>query len=150
MTNILRLVVLIALLVLPGSVLSAPAPPPTTIYDLIIIGSGMAGLGAAKRARELGIRNVLIIEARDRIGGRIVTQQLNISMPGNPGTPAFIDLGASWIHRTYGGRGFNPMVCWVASTQKWDFSQQAGILNVWLKPKPQCYLHIRTQPESRS
>ncbi|MEO1405865.1 MAG: FAD-dependent oxidoreductase [Pseudomonadota bacterium] len=53
-----------------------------------IIGAGMSGLSAAYKLSNAG-RTVTVIEARDRIGGRIWTD----SRLG----PAF-DLGASWIH----------------------------------------------------
>jgi monoamine oxidase len=55
---------------------------------VLVIGAGFAGLGAAQAlvAAEL---DVLVIEARDRVGGRAWTSR-------EWGFP--IDLGASWIH----------------------------------------------------
>ena len=53
-----------------------------------VIGAGMAGLTAASTLSAAGVR-VTVFEARDRIGGRILTD-------GSLGTP--VDLGASWIH----------------------------------------------------
>ncbi|MEM6479754.1 MAG: FAD-dependent oxidoreductase, partial [Pseudomonadota bacterium] len=55
---------------------------------IAIIGAGFAGLGAAKALEAAGALPE-IIEARDRIGGRVHSADL-----GN----AKIDLGASWIH----------------------------------------------------
>ncbi|MGW8390785.1 flavin monoamine oxidase family protein [Pseudoduganella sp. HUAS MS19] len=55
----------------------------------IVVGAGIAGLAAAKRLRQAGM-DVIVLEARDRIGGRIHTFN-NWSGPA-------IDLGASWIH----------------------------------------------------
>ena len=63
---------------------------------MIVIGAGMAGLGAARTLSESGAQ-VTVFEARDRIGGRVWTSRL---WPGLP-----LDLGASWIH---GARG-NPL-----------------------------------------
>jgi len=40
--------------------------------DVLIIGAGAAGLAAARELSHAGIR-VIILEARDRIGGRINT-----------------------------------------------------------------------------
>ena len=60
---------------------------------IIVIGSGIAGLAAARTLQDAGHR-VTIIEARDRIGGRIWTSQL---WPNKP-----LDLGASWIHGVNG------------------------------------------------
>ncbi|MFJ3384699.1 MULTISPECIES: flavin monoamine oxidase family protein [unclassified Curtobacterium] len=56
--------------------------------DVIVVGAGVAGLAAA-RALALGGRDVVVLEARDRIGGRTWTD----SALGVP-----VDLGASWIH----------------------------------------------------
>ncbi|HEX3083546.1 MAG TPA: FAD-dependent oxidoreductase, partial [Pyrinomonadaceae bacterium] len=61
--------------------------------DVIVIGAGVAGLAAARRLKSQGA-SVLILEARNRIGGRIWT---DTSMPG-----VSLDLGASWIQGTNG------------------------------------------------
>lgn len=61
--------------------------------DVIIIGAGMAGLSAARALTGRG-RSVLVLEARDRIGGRVWTSG---QWPDAP-----VDLGASWIHGTDG------------------------------------------------
>ena len=60
-------------------------------YDAIIIGAGFAGLGAARALRERGAR-FLVLEARDRVGGRVHTTACASS-----GSMMRIDLGASWI-----------------------------------------------------
>jgi len=57
-----------------------------------VIGAGMAGLAAARRLAENGLR-VTVLEARDRIGGRLWTNR-SLGVP--------LDLGASWIHGTRG------------------------------------------------
>ena len=58
--------------------------------DVIIIGAGIAGLVAAHELTQAGI-NPVVIEARDRIGGRIHTlADKNISAP--------IELGAEFVH----------------------------------------------------
>jgi monoamine oxidase len=60
-------------------------------WDVVIIGAGAAGLSAAHALSEAG-RSVLVLEARDRVGGRIWTRyELDIgSVP--------IELGAEFIH----------------------------------------------------
>ncbi|MEO1704603.1 MAG: FAD-dependent oxidoreductase [Pseudomonadota bacterium] len=55
---------------------------------IAVIGAGIAGLAAAAALTEAG-REVTVIEARDRIGGRIHTADLGDGR---------VDLGASWIH----------------------------------------------------
>src|SRR5579872_6515787 len=57
--------------------------------DVIIIGAGVAGLAAAQRLCDAGL-DLLILEARSRIGGRILTAETRC------GSPA--ELGAEFIH----------------------------------------------------
>lgn len=60
--------------------------------DIIIIGAGAAGLMAARELSSKGL-SVIILEARDRIGGRIYTLQTNqFSQP--------IETGAEFVHGT--------------------------------------------------
>ncbi len=63
-------------------------------YDVAIIGAGAAGLAAARDLTAAGV-NVVVLEARDRIGGRIHT----IHQTGNP-LP--IELGAEFVHSRTG------------------------------------------------
>ncbi len=62
--------------------------------DVLVIGAGMAGLGAARVLAEAG-RRVTVVEARDRVGGRIRTE--HVAIPGTPDT-APIEWGAEFIH----------------------------------------------------
>ena len=57
-------------------------------HEVIVIGAGMAGLEAASVLKANNV-DVMILEARDRVGGRLQTA----TMDG-----AYIDLGASWLH----------------------------------------------------
>jgi len=58
--------------------------------EVIVIGAGAAGLAAADRLARSG-RSVLVLEARERVGGRCFTRRI-------PGLPAPIELGAEFIH----------------------------------------------------
>lgn len=58
--------------------------------DVLIIGAGLAGLTAAKALTRAG-EQVTVVEARDRVGGRTLTQTVG---------SARIDLGAQWIGPT--------------------------------------------------
>jgi hypothetical protein len=63
-------------------------------YDVIIVGAGAAGLAAGARLAQAG-RRVALLEARDRIGGRIFTRHL----PAEEGhAPMRVELGAEFIH----------------------------------------------------
>jgi monoamine oxidase len=59
-------------------------------YDDVVIGAGAAGLAAAAELGRAG-RSVLLVEARDRIGGRVWTHY-------EPGLPVPVELGAEFIH----------------------------------------------------
>ena len=60
--------------------------------DVIIVGAGLSGLIAAQEVIKAG-RTPLILEANDRVGGRILTEEV---MPGVP-----LELGAQWIGDTH-------------------------------------------------
>lgn len=60
--------------------------------DVIVIGAGISGIAAAQQLQNQGL-SVLVIEARDRIGGRIWTDYSK--------DKAF-ELGAGWIHGSKG------------------------------------------------
>jgi phytoene dehydrogenase-like protein len=53
---------------------------------VIVIGAGAAGLGAAQNLRELG-RDVLVLEARNRIGGRAFTGTVDGLVTSFPSLP---------------------------------------------------------------
>jgi len=58
--------------------------------DVVVIGAGAAGLAAA-RVLAQGSLDVVVVEARDRVGGRI------FSVPSTDGSPP-AELGAEFIH----------------------------------------------------
>lgn len=63
----------------------------STIYDCIVIGSGLAGLVAARNLSRLG-HSVLVIEAQNRIGGRMYGEYLPSGQ--------WIDRGGQWVGPT--------------------------------------------------
>jgi monoamine oxidase len=58
--------------------------------DVIVIGAGVAGLAAARELTRRGFE-VVVLEARDRIGGRVHTVRL-------PGWPLPLEAGAEFVH----------------------------------------------------
>ncbi|KAM6972661.1 spermine oxidase [Aplochiton taeniatus] len=60
---------------------------------IVVIGAGLAGLAATKTLLENGFTDVIVLEASDRIGGRVQSVQHG---------EAILELGATWIHGTSG------------------------------------------------
>lgn len=75
-----------------------------TTYDTIVIGAGMSGVTTARMLADAGA-DVIILEARDRVGGRMHTDR-------TAGFP--VDLGASWVHG-------------IERSALWDLVQALGI-----------------------
>ncbi|MES9536700.1 FAD-dependent oxidoreductase [Actinomadura sp. NPDC000600] len=107
---------------LPGAALLASLPAcdggaeravhPSRRTETIVIGAGISGLAAARHLADRG-REVTVLEARNRIGGRVWTSR---QWPGVP-----LDLGASWIHGIDG----NPIT---------DLARKAGARTVVTDP----------------
>ncbi|XP_021736253.1 polyamine oxidase 1-like isoform X1 [Chenopodium quinoa] len=76
--------------------------------SVIIIGAGISGISAAKQLADNGVEDVIILEASDRIGGRIRKEQF-------AGVP--VELGAGWIAGV-GGKQSNPV---------WELANRAGL-----------------------
>ena len=64
----------------------------TAAADAVVIGAGAAGLIAARALSRAG-RSVVVLEARDRMGGRVYTRE-------DPGLPVPVDLGGEFVHGT--------------------------------------------------
>ena len=64
--------------------------------DVVIVGGGAAGIGAARRLAKSG-RSALLLEASSRLGGRGWTHEVS-------GLP--LDLGCGWLHSA----DHNPLV----------------------------------------
>ena len=93
---------------------------------VIIIGAGMAGITAARQLQAIGFETI-ILESRDRPGGRILTSNVG-NIP--------IDMGAAWIH---GHTKENPLMDLVnkykiqtAATnwdETWFYSRENGVID---------------------
>jgi polyamine oxidase len=74
------------------------------VERVVVVGAGMAGLTVANALTLAGVECV-VVEARERIGGRLHT----VDLAGSP-----VDMGGSWIHHPVG----NPMRA---------FAEQVGV-----------------------
>jgi monoamine oxidase len=68
------------------------AQPSNREADVIIVGAGLSGMIAARKVLNAGL-TPLVLEADERVGGRILTQEV---LPGIP-----VELGAQWIGDTH-------------------------------------------------
>src|SRR5215831_7685527 len=59
--------------------------------DVLVVGAGLAGLVAARDLSAAG-RSVLVLEARDRVGGRIVNEDI--------GDGKIVEMGGQWAGPT--------------------------------------------------
>ncbi|XP_038978175.1 polyamine oxidase 1-like [Phoenix dactylifera] len=86
-------IVVVALL-LTAHVIGASASP-----SVIIVGAGLSGISAAKTLSDAGIKDILILEATDHIGGRIhKTKFAGLN----------VELGANWVEGVNGNM-MNPI-----------------------------------------
>jgi monoamine oxidase len=67
------------------------AHPATRDADLAVVGAGLAGLAAARQAVAAG-SSVVVLEARDRVGGRVLNEDIG---GGN-----VVEVGGQWIGPT--------------------------------------------------
>ncbi|KAG6792880.1 hypothetical protein POTOM_002042 [Populus tomentosa] len=81
------------------------SPPRSSV---IIIGAGISGVSAGKVLAENGIEDMVILEASDRIGGRIRKDNFG---------GVTVELGAGWIAGV-GGKESNPV---------WELASQSGL-----------------------
>jgi monoamine oxidase len=95
---------LAAVLASLSALVARPLPAQSAGKRIVVVGAGLSGLTTARALAASGA-DVTVVEARDRIGGRIWTSRAWDGLP--------MDMGASWIH----GLDGNPMT---------DLAREAG------------------------
>ncbi|MGH9617942.1 MAG: FAD-dependent oxidoreductase, partial [Acidobacteriaceae bacterium] len=88
-----------------------------TTHDVLVLGAGIAGLTAARRLASSGLR-VQVVEARDRVGGRIFSRNTGEEI---------VELGAEFVH------GKPPIL--------WQLIEEAGLQTYELNGKHFCWEH---------
>lgn len=89
--------------------------------EVLIIGAGAAGIGAARTLAAQGV-SVAVLEARDRVGGRALT----VSLRGHA-----LDLGAHWLH----AGPINPLVA-LGRTRGERLRRAPQDSHVWVGRRP--------------
>lgn len=85
---------------------------------ILIVGAGIAGISALSKLLENGYNNVTLLEASNRIGGRIHTV---------PFASNVVDLGAQWVH----GEDGNIIYDTVKDLNLLDVTKEP-IFNAWI------------------
>ncbi len=128
-----------------GTRKSAVAPSADVVADVLIIGAGFAGLGAAIRLRQAGIENVVILERAQEVGGTwrdntypgaacdIPSNLYSYSFAQNPDwSRSFSGSGEilSYIHGMVRDFRLEPLIRFSCNVTALAFDEAAGIWNV--------------------
>ncbi|NOT37019.1 MAG: NAD(P)-binding protein [Saprospiraceae bacterium] len=81
-------IILLSPTILTNSCVDGGDKKSDTDKTVIVIGAGISGLAASKKLKDEGFK-VIVIEAQDKVGGRLIT---------NRSLGVAFDEGASWIH----------------------------------------------------
>lgn len=92
------------------------------MFDCAIIGAGLAGLVAARHLTDRGL-SVTVLEARDRVGGRVENKTLNDG--------SYVELGGQWI-----GPGFDSLL---------DIIEELGLETIGLPAEGNLVVRLRGQ-----
>lgn len=74
-----------------GGAAAAEKPKSTHRADVIVVGAGLAGLAAARKLRKQG-KSVVVLEARDRVGGRTLNRKV--------AKGKVAEIGGQWVGST--------------------------------------------------
>ncbi|MFF7381588.1 FAD-dependent oxidoreductase [Streptomyces griseoluteus] len=96
-----------------------------TAVDVVVVGAGFAGLSAAERLVSTG-RTVLVLEGRDRVGGRSFSGEV---------AGVQVDLGATWVARRH--TAIRDLASRVGCTTTDQFAEGRNVL--WLAGRRRTY-----------
>ena len=102
-------------------------------FKYIIIGAGLSGLTSAYLLDKQGETNFLVLEARDRIGGRILTKDT-------------IDFGATWIHHPH--ENILSLLDTLSIDKFVQYSEGKNILMYNTRAEPHYFLNDPNAPSS--
>ena len=95
-----------------GTVVDVDEIPTTARSKVLIVGAGMAGIKAAHTLQASGLDDFIVLEATDRIGGRVRSHKLESGHTLNLGPQTIqlrVNTGAKWVHGEEGKKGENPV-----------------------------------------
>jgi len=92
-----------------------------TNIDVVIVGAGAAGIGAAITLHKAGL-NCRIVEAQNYVGGRALTD--TTTFQDGAGKPVPFDIGCAWIHR------FQPCDPFADYSKEYNFTTREHDLDV--------------------
>ncbi|MEU0599427.1 flavin monoamine oxidase family protein [Streptomyces sp. NPDC006393] len=96
-----------------------------TSVDVVVVGAGFAGLSAAERLASMG-QSVLVVEGRDRVGGRSLSGEV---------AGVKVDLGATWVARRH--TAIRDLAGRVGCTTTGQFDQGRNVL--WMAGRRRTY-----------
>jgi monoamine oxidase len=89
-----------------------------------IIGGGLSGMAAAHRLAQLGVSDVVVLEAKERVGGRLLNERVG------EGDGQVVDVGGQWC-----GPGHTQLIALAADTAVETFPSYAEGLALWDTPE---------------
>lgn len=110
-------------------------------YDVIIIGAGWSGLGAAKTLKQRGITNFIVLEAHDYIGGRCKSTKIYDDVIYEEGTAYLTgidenlvyeygqEIGTEWVPHEYQYDTYKDGKPFPGGKTFWDYYM--GIWSAW-------------------
>jgi len=104
------------------------SPPPAADVDVIIIGAGWSGMGAADHLVRSNFSNFLVLEATNRTGGR--TEAIKFGDPSVGGHQWMFEVGSNWIDGTPAGTHHKLQPIWEEALRL----RKKGTFNLTLIP----------------